>query len=291
MTKKGLAVVNPISGNGRGLKVLPRLVDGLKKRGLEMDVHVTRASGDARGTVAEMGGGYAFVLAVGGDGTLNEVINGLGRSDIPVAQFPVGTANVLAQEFSLPRTVGRVCDAIASGRTVSVDLGVADGWKFVVMAGVGLDAEVCLALAAHRTGRITMASYLLPILRTLTRYTFPPLRVEVDGELVAEDAGYVIVANGRRYGGPFEIALHACATDGLLDVCVMKRRTHRDFIRYMWGTIWRSHLRYRDVLYRRGTTVAVTSPHSVPFQLDGDAHGRLPATFGILPSAVSLVVP
>ncbi len=286
--RRALVIVNPIAGRGAGERRLDELRSGLRGVGLAVEVRVTARPGDAREMAAEAEA-HDLVAVAGGDGTLNEVLNGL-EADRPVAVLPLGTGNVAAKEFGLPRRVGRFCQMVARGRELAVDLGAANGRRFIAMVGAGFDADVAAELAAGRSGAIRMARYVGPVLRHLARRRVPRIAVSVDGAQAAEAQGFALVSNVHSYGGPFEIAPQAKPCDGLLDVCVLPRGGLLRYSRAMLAFILRCW-RLSGARYLRGRAVLLTSREPVRYQVDGDPAGWLPADVELLERKLRLIVP
>ncbi len=286
--RRALLIVNPIAGRGAGERRLGELRSGLQGAGLDVEVRVTSRPGHARELAVEAEA-HDLVVIAGGDGTLNEVLNGL-EADRPVALFPLGTGNVVAKEFGLPRRVGRFCEMAARGREQVVDLGAANGRRFVSMVGAGLDADVVAELAAGRSGVIHMARYAKPLLRHLAKRRVPRIAVSVDGADAVEAHGFALVSNVHSYGGPFEITPQAVPCDGLLDVCVMPRRGLLRDARALLAFILRCQ-RFSGARYLRGRAVHLTSREQVRYQVDGDPAGWLPATVELLERKLRLIIP
>ncbi len=284
-------ILNPIAGGGYGLKILPIVKETLESNGLRVEVFLTKKRGDAR---EEAGNSldYEAIVTMGGDGTFNEVINGVIGQETPLGLIPLGTANVLARELRLPLDPIHACHTIAKGNTRRIDLGKADSRHFFLMAGVGFDAEVVKIMESTRKGTISLASYFMPILRGLWNYKFPPLDVEVDGQLIASGAGFVFVSNTRRYTGPMVITNRARLDDGLLDVFVFPGRDHLKFLKYAAGSLFWIADRIRGVKYVQGREIKVSSTkEGVLYQLDGDLGGPLPARFQAVPKGLRIIVP
>ena len=287
--RRALVIINPIAGRGAGQRVLGRIERGLRGRGIEFDTLSTGQAGDAR-EAARRASGYDVVVVVGGDGTLNEVINGL-EADRPVALFPLGTGNVLAKELRLPRRVKRFCAMLDAGRERVLDLGRVGERLFVSMAGAGLDATVALAVHEARDGAIRMSHYFRPILRCLASYRFPGLRVSIDGGHAIESAGFVLVSNVRSYGGPLVITPDAVHDDGLLDVCVLPRGSRLGCLRALAAFFLGLQHALSGARYYRGRSISVTADERVPYQVDGDPAGFLPATVELIDRKLRVVVP
>ena len=291
MAKKCLIIANPISGLGFGRRNAPLLETQLRENGYEVELFWTTAQGAARAAAEEANADdVSVILCVGGDGTLNEIVNGVGDKRIPVTIFPTGTGNVLAKEYGIPYNVSRVCEMIVHDRTKWLDVGVIGNRRFILFAGAGFDAAVTMSLHRRRTGRISMLSYVSPVLRALVTYRFPEIEVRVDGQF-AGTATCVIVSNVHSYGGPFEFTQQADPTDGLLDVCLMRGRSRWDLVRYMWGGLRRRLLRYEDTKHLRGAVIELDSKSEVPLQADGDFIGNSPVKIELLHARLPVIVP
>jgi len=289
--RKARVIYNPISGMGAGLKKISDLDQGLKKCGFQVEFHRTAHPGDARHLASTIRDDHSLLVVVGGDGTINEVINGIGPGSPPLAVVPTGTGNVLAKELGLPKAIPEVCRMISRGASRSLDVASIGRRRFLLMAGVGFDAQVALVLSSERKGCIGLHSYTGPIIRTLLRYRPPTLHVEIDGGRTSRVASLVIISNVSAYGGPLQVAPHAVPDDGLLDVCVFKGRSRADIMRYFWGA-WCGRVgRFDDVEYLRGKEITVTADRKVPIQVDGDPVGWTPATFRLEEWRVPLLVP
>ena len=287
--QRALVIVNPVAGQGAGQRRLSDVERGLNRLGLSTTVAMTGQAGDAR-AAATQAADHDLVAVLGGDGTLNEVINGL-EADRPVALYPLGTGNVLAKELHLPRNATRFCQMVARGRERALDLGVAEGRRFVSMVGAGFDAEVAAALAAGRRGGISMAHYARPILSCLGSYRFPRIAVSVDEGEPVDAAGFVLVSNVRSYGGPLVVAPDAAADDGLLDVCVLRRGSRAGYVRAMLAFLLGCQRTLSGASYFRGRTVRLTAHDRVRYQVDGDAAGELPATVELLDRKLRFIIP
>jgi len=287
--QRTLLIVNPIAGRGAVRGRLDEIEHGLRRLGRKPHVAATTKPGDARQVAASAEDGDLVVVA-GGDGTLNEVVNGL-AADCPVAVFPLGTANVLAKEFRLPREPRNFCQMVQQGRQRLLDLGTVQGRRFVSMAGAGFDAEVAASLAASRSGGIRMRRYVRHIARCLFSYDFPRITVSIGGHRATDAAGFVLVSNVRSYGGPFVIAPRATAQDGLLDVCALRTRGLLGRLGAMLAFMAHCPRLVRSTRYFRARSATLASDAPVRYQVDGDPAGHLPATFELLDRKLRLIVP
>jgi len=284
-------IANPISGGGRGEARAQALCLALKERGLATDLFLTTQAGDARRHAATLDTRY--VVSVGGDGTLNEVVNGLGDRPIAVAVLPMGTANVVARELNSPTEPEALAALIAEGRSMPMDAGEHGGERFLLGAGAGIDAAVTHAVSAQRGKRSSIMRWVWPTIRTCLRYSFPAIRVEVDGKVISDEAQYAIVGNCIYSAGIFPTTPRAKIDDGLLDVCLFHNLGYLRLIRLALTVRRPTFIEHPDVTYVQGRNISFqcASDTPVPLQVDGDPAGELAAEFRIQPSAIRVVTP
>ena len=251
MVKRLKIIVNPISGSGRAMRFLERLKDALAKEQIECQVAPTQKAGDAI-NLAQTHPDATPILCLGGDGTFNEVINGLlantrfGSDSRPVLGFiPFGSGNVIAKELHLKRNIRQFIHLFQNNLSRQLDLGCVTLPKenlkryFISMAGIGFDAEVAQkyhlarqdgsrlqASRCSRAGRSVSAcigahlfSYFPIAITTLFSYQAPKINVHAEDKLITDNASFVQIANVRSYGGPFVLVNKAIHNDGLLDAC------------------------------------------------------------------------
>jgi len=284
-------ILNPISGRGIGLKVLPRIEEGLRALGFEPKVMQTENAGEAKQFAADAPDDCPYIVTLGGDGTLNEVINGVVPRDIPVAVFPTGTGNVFCKEIGLKSNVDFFLSLFEKGRVKRFDVGFADSRSFISVSGAGFNAEVVRRMENVRRGTMRMFDYIAPTIQALFRYPQPAIRVEVDGEVVCENAFLVEVGNTASYGGPMKFTPLAKPDDGVLDVCAFARTHRSKIIKHFFGSVTGLHMHFREVVYAKGKTIRLSSASDVPTHVDGDGNGSLPVEYTILPMAARVLVP
>ena len=292
--KTAAIIVNPFSGKGLALATALEALSILKQAGVNVELVKTRGPGHARELAGDRASSVDVLVSVGGDGTLNEVANGVieAGSVTPITVVPTGTANVVARELALPKDIETQVMLAAKGRVRRLDMGCAGGHHFAMCAGAGLDAAIVEAVARRRSEQgISMWHYVTPAIREAWNYQYPPLRVTVDGASVDESATFVVVGNIGRYGGLFRLFEDASPEDGLLDVCCFHGRRLPDLMRYAWAAFRGSLSKLGDVDYYRGKRIALASDENVPVQIDGDPGSKLPLTLTVLPKAVSFCVP
>ena len=283
LMEKILVILNPAARSERAggtwekIQKLPEAV-----------VQTTSAPGDARSMAAwAVGEGFDTVVAAGGDGTINEVVNGLVGSDVALGILPVGTMNVFAAELGLPNNLEKAWEIIQAGHTRRIDLVRANDQYFVQLAGVGLDAQVVQATSRSFKKNFGPLSYLISAAQIAAR-TPPKLIIEHDGE--RREGSFVLIGNGRYYGGPVAFFKDARIDDGKLDVLIFKNLGYLDIARYLGMILMGMHTDLEDVNYFQTKRVSVSSEEEVPVEVDGEVVTKLPVTFRISSKMLKVVV-
>ncbi len=241
----------------------------------------------ARAAVAD---GFDRIVAAGGDGTINEVVNGIAGSDAALGLMPMGTMNVFANELGLPANdLGRCWEIIRSGRTRLIDLPAANKKHFVQLAGVGLDAQVVKETSLTLKRNFGPLSYLISAAQIAGRR---PPRLSIESkDAVTKEGSFVLVGNGRLYGGPFPFFKHAVLDDGLLDVLVFKQLGYIEIVKYLQNVIFTSEITTREVEYFQTSRLRVTSADDVPVELDGELVGNCPVEFEMQTRRLKVLAP
>jgi diacylglycerol kinase family enzyme len=273
-------VANPASGAGTGRRKAERLMAALRSRGIDSAPAWTPADRATLVARAAADPSCRCLVAVGGDGTVSALINERPRT--PITVLRTGTENLAARHFQLGGNPDRLAATIAAGRSVPVDLGVANGRRFLLMAGFGFDGDVVSRHHGLRTATGSVrpthrAAYVEPILRSSFTYRFPSIAVRV------EDAGAeetligttVFVFNLPRYALNLPFAPSASQDDGLLDLVVFRDPGPFQALYYLWRVVLGTHLKLAGVYHRRVRRVSLSSRGTVPVQIDGDPGGRL----------------
>lgn len=234
--------------------------------------------------------GFRKVIAAGGDGTVNEVVNGIAGSDAILGLLPLGTMNVFANELGLPASDLERCWAITQEKELRfVDLPSANGKRFVQLAGVGLDAQCVQETSAAFKRSFGPLSYIVSAAQIAARQP-PQLRIDSD-DAVSSEGSFVLVGNGRLYGGPFPFFKQAVIDDGLLDVLVFKRLNYLQMIRYLQDVIFSSQITSPEVEYFQTKSLRVSSDDAVPVEIDGELIGSCPVEFTIKRRGLRVLAP
>ena len=239
--------------------------------------------------------GADLIIGAGGDGTVNEILQGLVHSDVPLAVLPGGTANVLAMEMKLGKSIDRVARQLGDWRSHRISVGhVKCGEKtsryFLLMAGIGLDARIVYQVSAALKARTGKFAYWVAGWSLVGR-SLPQMQVEIDGN--RRQCSFALVSKVRNYGGDFEIARSVSLFDDDFEAVLFEGKTSLPYIKYFAGMALNRLAGMNGVTVLRAGSVRLTSPGDsrIYVQVDGEFAGRLPAEISIVPNAVSLLIP
>lgn len=265
-----LVIGNPISGGGRARQLIESLTHGMAARGWAVDVFLTAQGGDARARAARLESCYDCLVVSGGDGTLNEVVNGLQEpGQTPIAFLPAGTGNVLAHELQLSGTPDKAIAAIASGRIRKLDLAVCGERRFLMIASAGFDAAVTREIGRTRKGKLGKWRYAWPVLKTF--FAYKPTRITVTVDDLPPVAGkLVIVLKTSNYGGVFMIDPDAHCDSGIFHVCVLEEWSFWSALRYTWAAMRGRLLAAKRTVSLTGREVTISADRPTPVEIDGD---------------------
>lgn len=264
---------NPVSGRGRSAEAAERTRCALIERGHEAVTIASRLEPTSAWLDPALSGASLLVVA-GGDGAVRMAAPAAARQDTPVYHLPLGTENLFAREFGMNAAIDTLFRAIEEWRIRRVDVGLANGRWFLLMASVGFDAEVVHTLAASRGKSISHLTYIKPVIKTMRTWSPPRLSIEVDGQpLVAERRGMAVIANARQYGWRIDPAARADMADGLLDVVFMPAESLASVIGWVARCRLRRQYEHHSHIARRGTSVVVRCEQPLHYQLDGDPPG------------------
>jgi diacylglycerol kinase (ATP) len=295
-TRKAVVVFNPRSGAHRKrdrTAEVRAFVDLLARRDIDAEPWPTTGPGAAtslaRDAVAE---GVDIVVGSGGDGTLNEVLQGMAGSRTPLGIWPSGTANVFARDLGLPSALEGVAETIAEGRERRIAVGLAGDRYFFLMAGIGLDASIVRGVNPALKAKAGEAAFWVSGLRHFVAWKPEPFTLVADGETY--EGAFAAVGNSPSYGGGFKVTPRADLDEARLDVCVFPtRRFAFTYTRDMIACLFGDPTRFGDVTYVKARTVeARGNPDNQPWvQVDGELLGPLPMRFEAVPDALTVLVP
>lgn len=294
-------IVNPHSGPWDVRPELAAVLNHLDNRGWKASLHNTEQPGEATALARQAVHENAdAVLVVGGDGTINEVVNGLAESPVALGVLPGGTGNVWAKALGLPTRsplhLMPLLDsvrALVPGTTRRIDLGKANGRYFLQWTGLGLDAEVTYAMEprTRRQRRLGIVAYLVAGVATAAHMAGTRTRILIDDQRVYRRSILVVVSNSRVYSAGLTMATDARLDDGLLDVDVFAGTGFGDSMRTALGVITGLHVRDPRHSVYRGRTIQVESDRPLAVHVDGEPFGTTPLHCQVVPKGLTVLLP
>jgi diacylglycerol kinase (ATP) len=283
-----IVILNPTAGSPEHVRSWQERAKSLAG---DCPIRVTSHSGEAealaRRAVQE---GFARIVAAGGDGTVSQVANGLAGSNATLGVLPMGSVNVFAMELGLPlHNLQRCWDIIEDTTVRLVDMPSANNKYFVQLGGVGLDAQVVKETSLAFKRSFGPLSYLISAAQIAARQP-PKLFIESEHTSL-EEGSFVLVGNGRLYGGPFPFFKQAVIDDGLFDVVVFKRLGYLEIIRYLQDVVFSADIKVPEIEYFQTRQLRITSEQDVPVELDGELAGNCPVDFRIRKRALRVLAP
>jgi diacylglycerol kinase (ATP) len=267
--------------------------------------------------------GVRVVIAAGGDGTINEVANGLVNTDAALGVLPVGTSNSWALQMGIPalnpnlpgtpvvKMIATLEERIArplpanyyrkvllgaarvlvEGHTVAVDMGKLPGRYFLMWAGIGFDAASAKSVSLKEKRALGSWAYVLSTIKSAYQYSGTDVWLNLDGKVVKVNTPFIVVSNIQLYGGMVEIGAKACVNDAKLDVCIFKGDGFFTFVKHAMKVLTHRHLQDPKVEYYQCREIVVESAHSLPVHVDGEPFTKTPVAIHTVPSSLKVIVP
>ena len=284
-------IYNPAAGRGKARRRVSEVEQSLRARGARVDCEPSTGPDDLVRIAAESSrAGYDRVVVCGGDGTLNLAVREFDLSEGTLALIPSGSGDDFARVTGIPRDVAGACHTVMTGRVREVDVALANGIRYLGVAGLGFDSEVAEYASGVRVLR-GPAVYLYAILRVLPRFTPHRVRISTENGTREEEIMFAAVGNTRQYGGGIRITPDAVIDDGLLDLCVVHRTTRVQLLKTLPLAYGGAHVRSPFVETRRGREFRFESDQPLAVYADGEPLTKTPVSFGISGERLRVVVP
>ena len=310
--QRAVIIYNPMSGRaGRRAEDARHMTGLLAARGIEAEACATAGPDDATRLAREaVNQGVGLVISYGGDGTLNEVIQGMAEHRAALAVWPGGTSNVVARDLAMPFAMERIADVIAAGKTTRIALGLArrgdaatdraegEGQElsaiptsryFVMMAGIGLDASIARGVNKRLKRRVGELAYWVTGIKHLFTWPAERFTITVDGQ--SFESTFAIIGKGKGYGGGMTITPNARLEEPLFEVYILPpQKSNLAYLRAL-SACMRGKPELTGAAMIKGCRVEANSSHAPWVEADGEVIGPLPMTFEVVPEALTLIVP
>ncbi|USB33893.1 diacylglycerol kinase [Paenibacillus sp. YPG26] len=286
--KRARLIYNPSSGREEMRRLLPDVLHRLDRAGIETSCFATEGEGDATREAGDaVDRGYDIIIAAGGDGTLNEVVNGMaGRENLPpLGVFPLGTTNDFARAMGISKRWEEYCDLVIENKTKYIDIGRVNGRHFVNIAGGGSLTELTYEVPSRLKTRIGQLAYYMKGIEKVASLSPTELVIKAEGQpQMHGEFMLFLIANSNSVGGFEKLAPGAVIDDGMFDVIAVKKCNLGEFLRLLTLALRGEHFNDPHVVYFKTNRMEVTSPASlVQLNLDGELGGELPGVFEMLP--------
>lgn len=293
--KKVKIIQNPSSGRQQNERKLEKIANILLNVGYLVGKFHTEGKDDARQeTIRSVEEGYDLIIVSGGDGTVNEVAQGMLDSGkkIPVAILPAGTTNDFASYLKLPDDPEGFCEMILRGKTIDADLGLFNDRVFVNVAAAGLFSSVAHEVEKEKKMILGKLAYLLEGMKefTLNRSDVHRLKFRSDGEEHTEEAMLFIISNSSSVGGFKYVSPEAEVVDGLLDILIIKDCEIHEMAEIFFALFQGEHVSHPKVLYFKSDHISISSDREMVVDIDGEYGGKLPAEFSIAPGTFRVFI-
>lgn len=293
--KRARIIYNPTSGREIFKKHLPEVLGKLEIAGYETSCHATTGEGDATNAAKiAVERGFDIVIAVGGDGTLNEVVAGVSQFEQrpKIGLIPMGTTNDFARAVHIPRKIDEAVDIIIKGDTIPVDVGLVNNERyFINIAAGGRITELTYEVPSKMKTMLGQMAYYLKGIEMMPSVKAAHMKLEIDDEVFDGNAMMFLCALTNSVGGFEKLAPDSSLNDGKFTVIVLKECSLADFARLATLALRGEHLNDPLVIYRKASCVAIMSDEDVHLNLDGEYGGDAPATFQNLMRHIEVFVP
>ena len=293
MQERYYFIVNPVSGSGRGKQEFLRACALLDAAGAEYSFAYTEYHAHAKELArAALDAGERCIVAVGGDGTLNEVASVLANTGVTLGLLPFGTGNDFSQALRIPQDTAGAVDILLTASSRRVDAARANDAFFVNVSGFGFDVDVVHYTEKYKKRFNGMLPYMLGVMQSLLRLHPVPVRVEPEqGEAFDTTALLFSACNGTQFAGGMHLAPLSDPADGLLDICILKGIGRIAFLRLLPRYIKGEHLSSKHIVYFKARRVTAMTNAGLTLNLDGELGSQTPVTFEAMPGALTVLAP
>ncbi|RYG73307.1 diacylglycerol kinase [Lentibacillus lipolyticus] len=292
--KRARIIYNPTSGREAFKRELPTVLERCEIAGYETSAHATTCEGDAiKAARAAAEHHFDLVIAAGGDGTINEVINGLAEQEYrpKLGIIPTGTTNDFARALWIPRDIGKAVDIILRGRSMLLDIGRVNHHYFMNIAGGGKLTELTYEVPSKLKTMLGQLAYYMKGIEMLPSLKPTHARIEYDGEVIDEDIMLFLVSNTNSVAGFEKLVPDARMDDGYFDLLILKKMNLAEFVRIATLAQRGAHLEDKRIIYAQAKQINVETDDRMQLNIDGEFGGMLPGEFLNLPQHIEVFAP
>ncbi|WP_026691216.1 diacylglycerol kinase [Alteribacter aurantiacus] len=292
--RKARLIYNPSSGRENFKRNIPYILERLEKSGYEASTHATTGKDCAKraaGLAADRG--FDLVIAAGGDGTINEVVNGMAEKENrpTLGLIPAGTTNDFARAIQIPKEIEGACDVICNGVKQAIDIGKIEQQYFINIAGGGTLTELTYEVPSRLKTMMGQLAYYVKGFEKLPRIRPNHVTIEYDGKWFEGEIMLFLVTNTNSVGGFEKLAPKAYINDGLFDMLILKKTNLADVVRLTGAAMRGEHINDESVIYVQANRIKIHAQNEMQLNLDGEYGGKLPGEFVNLHNHFEMMVP
>ena len=261
------------------------LIKKLNKKFPDIEILETSKAGDA--TKFAKKSNSNIIIAIGGDGTVNEVVNGIIGKDVMLGIIPKGTANLIARAYGIPKNTNKALDIIDFKRRKKIDIGNINGRNFIIAAGIGIDAEMYKNVEPELKKMFGEVAYSVSMVKTMLNYKPDELIVKINNKKYK--GYYVLFCNMGKFSKVFQILPEAKEDDGLLDILIFTKKDIAAQFRYLYGILAQQRKQFKDILHFKAEKIEVTAKEPALIHADAELIGKTPAKVKIIKSAIEII--
>jgi diacylglycerol kinase (ATP) len=289
-----LFIVNPTAGKGKALKIIPEIQNIFKNAGGEYIIKVTERPGHATEIARQYSSAGAYrIYSIGGDGTLNEVLNGMAESNCSLGIIPAGSGNDFIRSIYPYKIEKDIVSKVINGTESCVDVGRVNGRYFLNISSVGIDAEI--TYNAREFKKVPFFSghfaYLFSIFATVFKYKSKSTEIRIDCDQKVQNTLLFAVANGKYYGGGMKVAPGAIVDDGVFEICNVKDVSKVRILRLFPKLIDGTHDTIKEVSFHKGKNIFLSCEEDFTLNVDGELFRTRKAAFEIIPKGIKVIIP
>jgi YegS/Rv2252/BmrU family lipid kinase len=287
-----LFIVNPTAGKGRAKTLVPFIEDECRKGQIEYEIKYTSAPLDGT-SIGAWGAaeGYERIVAVGGDGTVNDVLNGIARTSAALGVIPGGSGNDFIRSINKHKEMKKIINDNIYGKIVKSDIGICNGKYFINVASSGFDAQVVMETQNAKKIFSGSLAYIAAVIKTIFMYKGRKAKIKIDNLVFEENTLLVAVANGKYYGGGMLPAPKAEMDDGYFDICHIKHVGKAKMLILFPKFIKGKHESIKEVSMYKGKEIRIEANEELPVNMDGETFYSRQIEFGIIPMGINIIIP
>lgn len=291
--KKVRLIYNPVAGDARFKNRLDTLIRNFQKEGYKVSLYRLMSPNDMDIALSDMDHNYSSIAISGGDGTINNVINGMKKNhiDLPVGIFPFGTSNDFAAHMGIPKNIPKCCEIIARGSIKSVDVGKVNGIYFANVCSAGLLTEVAYKTDIALKNTLGKIAYYIKGIEEIPKFRSIPMEMKYDNKIIKDNFYLFLVLNGSSAGGFTKLAPYASVRDGLLDVVAIKESNISNILNLFIKVLKGDHVGDPNLYHFQTDKLNILCNQSLESDIDGERGPRLPLSIEVEKGGLKVFTP